>query len=119
MAARTVESFIKGELRNLTPQLRKLIETRKLTVYNRTYWEALEKLAEEYGGVRSIRFDLLDKKRRGNALFYPDIDWIDDYWAQPPVGEYTHEQAQIQVSKILLYRLRSLTLVEKQDGNTI
>lgn len=120
MAARTVESFIKGELKDLSPQLRKLIKIRKLTVYNRTYWEALEKLAEEYGSIHFIRINPLYKTKRGNPLFFPEIVWIEDNdWRQPLLGEYTYEQARIEVAKILLYRLGRLPLEKIQDCNTI
>lgn len=119
MAARTVESFIKSELKKLNPQLRKLIETRKLIVYNRTYWEALEKLAEEYGGVFSVRINPLDETQRGNPLFSPEIVWIEDIKdyekGQPSLGKYTHEEARIVVADVLLCRLRNLSLEKIQD----
>lgn len=120
MAARTVESFIKSELKDLPPQLRELIEDRKRSIGN-TYWQALENLAEEYGGIHSIQCDHLYKTRRGNALYNPIINWNDsnnDY-KQPPTGEYTLEQARIQISKILLYRLKSISFDKMQDSNTI
>lgn len=118
MAARTVESFIKSELKDLPQQLRTLIEDRKRTIGN-TYWQALENLAEEYGGIRSIYCDPLNKRRRGYDLYDPIINWIDSNNEQPPTGEYTLEQARIQISKILLYHLKKSFLDKMQNYNTI